>query len=80
MLARNFDAELHDWILVMYPASPIAWPTIVGVVSSDSKGRFANGRSIRTSVLLTPVEDIREGAIVQTLNTRYLLGRAAQRN
>lgn len=80
MVTRNFDAELHDWILVMHPASTLAWPTIVGVVRNDSKGRFADGRTIRTSVLLTTIIEIREGAIVQTLNTRYLLGRAAQRN
>jgi hypothetical protein len=80
MVTKHFDAELHDWILVMYPTPTLAWPTIVGVVRNDGKGRFADGRTIRTSVLLTTIMEIREGTIVQTLNTRYLLGRAAQRN
>lgn len=77
----DIDAELHDWMIVMHPTRVMAYPTIVGAVWNDRMGRFADGRMIRTSALLTPVEQIREGAIVQTLNTRYLLvGPMAQRN
>jgi hypothetical protein len=81
LLPSDFDCELHDWILVMYPAQMMTCPTIVGVVQNDKKRRFADGRTIRTSVLLSPIEDIHAGAVVQTLNTRYLLvGPAAKRN
>lgn len=57
------------------------YATIVGAVWHDKKGRFPNGRTIRSSVVLTPVEQIQPGAIVQTLNTRYLMvGPIVQRN
>ena len=39
-----------------------------------------NGRTIQTSIMLTAIEALRSGAIVQTLNTRYLLGHAGQRH
>lgn len=65
----------------MHPVAVGTNPTIVGTVWNDKRGRFANRRTIRTSVVLTPVEDIRPGAIFRTLNTRYLLvGSAAQKN
>lgn len=80
MLSLNdFDAELHDWIIVMHPAPFMACPTIVGTVRHDKTGRFTDGWTIRTSALLTPVEQIQPGAIVQTLNTRYLIAGAPAR-
>jgi hypothetical protein len=79
--SHDFEAELHHWTVVMHPTPLLTYPTIVGTVRNDKRGRFANRRTIRTSVVLTPVEDIRPGAIIRTLNTRYLLvGPAAQKN
>ncbi len=78
---QDIDAELHDWMIVMHPSRGLSFPTILGTIRSDRKERFADGRMIQTSFLLTPVEQVREGAIVRTLNTAYLLvGPAAQRN
>lgn len=79
--SNPFDAELHGWLIVMHPSSKLTWPTIVGVVQNDRKGRLADGRAIQTSALLTPIEQVQAGAIVCTLNSRYLLvGPPAERN
>lgn len=77
--APEFDAVLHDWILIQWPGYDDVH-VIAGVVTGDRKGRFADGRGIHTSMILTPVGRIREGSVVQTLNTRYLLGEARRRN
>lgn len=74
-----FDAVLHDWILIEWLGYDGAY-VIAGVVAEDRKGRFANGRGIHTSMILTPVDRIREGSVVKTLNTRYLLGERRRRN
>lgn len=75
----DFDAVLHDWILVALPGFDEVY-VLMGVVAGDRKGRFADGRGIRTSVVLTPADRIGAGAIVQTQNTRYLLGEERRRN
>lgn len=79
-LNSDHDAELH-WLVVMFPTPSKTWPMIVGVVRNDKKGRIANGRTIQTSTLLTPVEEIQVGALVHTLNSCYLLvGANVERN
>lgn len=45
---RDFDAELHDWVIVMPPTAVTTYATIVGAVWHDKKGRFPDGRTIRT--------------------------------
>lgn len=77
--ASEFDAVLHDWILIEWPDYDGVY-VIAGAVTGDRKGRFPHGRGIHTSMILTPVDRIREGSVVQTLNTRYLLGEARRRN
>jgi hypothetical protein len=77
--ASEFDAVLHDWIFIEWPDYDGVY-VIAGVVTGDRKGRFPHGRGIHTSMILTPVDRIREGSVVQTLNTRYLLGEARRRN
>jgi hypothetical protein len=77
--APEFDAVLHDWILIEWPDYDGVY-VIAGVVTGDRKGRFPHGRGIHTSMILTPVDRIREASVVQTLNTRYLLGEARRRN
>lgn len=77
--AADFDAELLDWVLVAWPGYDDVY-VIVGVVAGDRKGRFIDRRTVLTSVLLSPVNQIHEGAIVQTQNTRYLLGQERRRN
>lgn len=53
---------------------------LVGIVTNDRKSRFADGRCIHTSALVTRLEDIVEGTVAETLNTRYLLGEERERN
>jgi hypothetical protein len=77
--APDFDAELHDWVLVPWPRYRDVY-VIAGAVIGDRKGRFADGRGIQTSMILTPIKHIAEGTIVQTLNTRYRLGVRRRRN
>lgn len=81
LLHADFDAELHDWLFIMYPISLLTYPMIIGTIWHDKKGRFADGRTIQTSALLTPPKQVQAGAVIQTLNTRYLLvGEPARRN
>lgn len=76
-MRRAFDAVLHDWYVLDYQRGHYDTFVLVGTVTGDRKGRFADGRLIRTSFLLTPVSEIDEGQIVQSLNTRYLLASRA---
>lgn len=70
----NYDAVLHHWCVVPYHSPFDDAEVIVGRIGGDRKGRFADGRWIMTSVLVSPREDVRRGSIVQTVNSRYLLG------
>ena len=76
---RRFDAVLHDWIILPLPDFP-GTHLLVGIVTSDRKSRFPDGKCIHTSALVTPLEEIIEGAVAETLNTRYLLGEERERN
>ena len=76
---QQYDAVLQDWIILPLPAYP-GTHLLIGIVTNDRKSRFADGRCIHTSALLTQLEDIVEGAVVETLNTRYLLGKESERN
>ena len=76
---RRYDAVLHDWIILPLPDYTRTF-LLVGIVTNDRKNRFADGRCIHTSALVTPLEEIVEGSIVETLNTRYLLGEEGERN
>lgn len=59
-----YDAELHNWS--RYSLSKKA--VYFGNIWHDSKGRFADGQEIRTSL-----EESVEDGILQTMNTRYKL-------
>lgn len=74
MLDQQFDAVLHHWCLAGYRSPDDVQAVLIGVVAGDRSGRFANGRWIMTSLLVSPLDQIAEGTIVQTLNSRYLLG------
>jgi hypothetical protein len=61
----HYDAELHNYkILPAYAGGLVA----TGEIYNDSKGRFADGELIRTSL----VKDVEDGIII-TRNTRYKL-------
>lgn len=74
----RYDAVLQDWIILPLPAYP-GTHLLVGIVK-DRKNRFADERCIHTSAIVTPLEEIVEGAVAETLNSRYLLGEESERN
>jgi len=49
----------------------ILWGTLYG----DSKGRWKDGTRIHTSDIMTPKEEWKEGVVIQTRNSTYLLGK-----
>ena len=76
---QRYDAVLQDWIILPLPAYP-GTHLLVGIVTNDRKNRFTDGRCIHTSAVVTPLEEIVESAVAETLNTRYLLGEEGERN
>ena len=73
MTDEDVDGVLDDW-------SPCRSGTgwfVVGYITDDRKGRFYDGELITTSRLITPGEDLAEGVIAETLNSRYRLGSRA---
>lgn len=71
--AEQPDGVIEQWTLAKGKHGAI----VMGVATSDVKGRFAVGDQMHTSIITTPQEEIVEGAIVQTRNSRYLLGKPA---
>ena len=76
---QRYDAVLQDWIILPLHAYP-GTHLLVGIVTNDRKNRFADGRCIHTSAIVSPLEEIVEGSIVKTRNTHYLLGQEGERN
>lgn len=73
-LRVDADAMLDDWVKCTVVGGA---QFVVGTVSGDAKGRFRDGTTMSTSALVTDDEGIVEGAVVETLNSRYLLGQEA---
>ena len=46
---------------------------ISGKIYDDQKGRFPDETFIRTSIVKTPIDEIKPNTVIQTLNTKYLL-------
>ena len=65
---ENYDAILENWYI------DLLGNVLYGNVYFDSKNRFKNGDLIHTSKVLNP-ETFGELDIIQTRNTKYLLGR-----
>lgn len=77
MKDRGWDAILSGWKILRVCTAGAACTervVIAGVVSLDRTGRWPDGRAIVTSLLRTEEADIVPGAVVLTLNSRYLLG------
>jgi hypothetical protein len=66
----EFDAVIYDWVLVIPDATGAV---IIGCIRDDQKARFPNGRMVKTSFVTSPLDQVYPGAIVQTINSRYLL-------
>lgn len=73
--ALDFDADLHEWTLEKVRAGRSDWPVLTGRIENDRKGRFADGRWIRTSVVVSPAASVCAGRVIQTFNSRYRLHR-----
>ena len=72
----KMTGKLENWVLVEDQGVLIVFGSIYG----DQKTRFANGVHMFTSNVLTSVSKIKEGNVIQTLNSRYLLGKKAIEN
>lgn len=48
---------------------------IWGIIYEDKLKRFRDGTEIRTSTVVSPAKDRKEGRVVETRNSRYLLGK-----
>lgn len=67
--------RLENWSLDPYKRH-ILWGN---VYSDNEKNRFKDGDYIHTStIMLPPIEELKEGSIVATLNSVYLLGKELQ--
>ena len=74
----GWDAFLDQWQIVgldKRDEDPRNWPALIGEISFDRRRRWPDGRRILTSKLITDPAGVAPGAIVETRNTRYLLGR-----
>lgn len=74
MTNTEITGRLENWYFDLY------FNVIWGQVYDDSKGRFIDGTLIHTSDLIIPRNHTRkdppvEGDIMQTRNSRYLLGK-----
>jgi hypothetical protein len=63
---EEYDAELDNWIYDKRHRC------IWGHISNDKRGRFRDGTWIHTS-MIPDVTEFKEGDIVKTLNSKYLL-------
>lgn len=62
----KFDAKLTNWTFL--------YGTLIGEISDDSKGRFKDGVTVRTSEVRMIGRDPENGNLIaSTKNTDYLL-------
>lgn len=66
----EITGKLDNWTLV----GGVIW----GEIYNDKLHRWRNGYLIHTSTVVSSPVDIKEGNVISTLNSRYLLG--AQEN
>ena len=63
----EYDAIIEEWIM----SNGIIW----GLILEDKKGRFRDKTYIHTSTILSNIKIIKEGDIITTKNSKYLLGK-----
>jgi len=61
--------RLDNWVYDHH--YQIVW----GNINDDIHGRFPDGKYIHTSSITSPDGDIKEGGVIATLNSHYLLGK-----
>lgn len=70
----EYDGVLDQWWIYSDELGGDLLYAVVGMIIGDQKARFPDYRWIRTSKLITPADLLKEGAVAQTWNSRYLLG------
>ena len=48
---------------------------MVGNIYNDTKGRFPDGLKVKTSLVIAPFDGFKEGTVISTLYSVYLLGK-----
>jgi len=71
-MSDNYDGILEQWY-DYWPSDNVVMA--VGFIMGDKKNRFYEGMQIHTSKVHTPFEEWREGAIIETNNSKYMLGK-----
>ncbi|AFO71555.1 hypothetical protein phiCbK_041 [Caulobacter phage phiCbK] len=71
----DHDACLTNWVLCDAPGGGLV---VIGEIMADKRGRWPDGRLIHTSLLQDKAEAVAPGAVIATLNSRYILGRKAK--
>ncbi len=51
---------------------------IAGAIHGDKDKRFVDGTTIRTSTVQGDMTNLKEGDVIQTINSKYLLGTKAE--
>ncbi len=71
---KSYDAVITDWRIVKFDDK---YPVLLGTIFDDKKHRFADGYWFRSSVITGPMKkgevEAKQGTIITTLNSRYLL-------
>jgi len=70
MSTEIYDAMLADWIICELPDDQ---RFLAGRIVDDHKGRFCDGTHITTALVVSPVEAIADGHVVETQDSRYRL-------
>lgn len=70
-MQAEYDAILSDWMLMAPDGADKGY--LIGLIFEDKKGRFPNGIDVYTSSF--PIEGVvfKDGEVIQTRNTKYLL-------
>lgn len=63
----EYDAILEKWVFDGIH--------LHGEIREDAKKRFADGTGVRTSMVRSPNEEVKEGAVIETTNSKYKLGK-----
>lgn len=68
-MEQEYTAKIENWY--------VREEFVHGEIHGDTKGRFYDGCEIRTSYLPDGTAGIKEGDIITTCNSKYLLGKPA---
>ena len=62
----DLTGRIENWILV----GNIIW----GQIHDDKRKRWKDGHAVQTSSITSDLSEIKEGAVIITANSKYLLG------